>query len=230
MPQCTSKREPAAVGVHESRRRLALALAAIAALGVGALAAIAALDRDAKPRDAAAPSSRAEEPGAATVPGAPAAGTASDASPGQQLPAVGRPPAIPASPPPSEAWEALAPVEGAEALGDIGPAFAAALRESFGALGQCFEDATAARYASSGAVPTISRDSSGSEMRGPPVLLLEFETMASAVRIVDAPVGTRGTATDGVVLCAQSVLRGMRIDVPGARPGERYRMRYALVQ
>lgn len=217
------KREPVTIGARESRRRLALALAAIAALGVTALAVIAALDRDPKPRGAEERSPRAGEPGATAIPGAPTAA-------GQQAPAPARPPAIPASPPPSDAWEALVPVEGAEALGDIGPAFAAALRESFGALEQCFEDASAARYASSGAVPTVSRDSSGSEMRGPPVLLLEFETMSGAVRIVDAPVGTRGTATDGVVLCAQSVLRGMRIDVPGARPGQRYRMRYALVQ
>ncbi len=214
------------------RRSLVLALGGIAALGAAGVAGIAAFSRDALRQETGGSAvSRAESPvpgPAAPVTLAPAAGNVLGWPPSAPVPP---PSAVPAAPPPQpDSWEAVDPVASAEDLGPIGPAFAAALGESFAKLGQCFEEVTAARYAASGAAPSVSKDSVGSEMRGPPVLMLEFETMSDAVRIVDAPVGTRGTVGDGVILCAQSVLRGMRIGIPGARPGERYRMRYTLVQ
>jgi hypothetical protein len=50
------------------------------------------------------------------------------------------------------------------------------------------------------------------------------------VVIVDAPVETRGNASDGLIACAQQVLRGAVVDAPTAKSGERYRVRYPLIQ
>ena len=44
------------------------------------------------------------------------------------------------------------------------------------------------------------------------------------VRIVDAPVEMRGTASDGLIACVQQVLRGHVIPAAAARPGTRYRI------
>src|SRR6266508_5332687 len=100
-PECALTREPVAIGGHKSRRWLVLALAAIAALGVTALAAIGALNRDTKTQGTAQSGgeqvSRAEEPTATTVLGAPP--VASDDSLGQRVSVLARPSAISASPP-----------------------------------------------------------------------------------------------------------------------------------
>ena len=216
------------------RGSLVLAVVGIAALGLVALAAIAVVNREdvTMGRDSGASVSPAEERTTKVRAALGASGIAggNTLGPEQPVPTPPSPAVLGTSPAPSDSWEALEPVGSAEEMGDIGPAFAKALSESFAALGQCFEGATSERYAASGAVPRMAKDSSSSEMLGTPVLMLEFETMTDAVRIVDAPAGTRGSVGDGVILCAQSVLRGMRVDVPGARPGRRYRMRYALVQ
>jgi hypothetical protein len=207
------------------RRRLqrwfVVASVAIAALGFASFAVIAGVSRDtsggrarAGREGAVAPSTNAPQaaPGPAAV--------------GDQAVAVSPPPTAPAAPAPqADPWAAIAPVERAEEMGEVGPAFAAALSTSFGALGQCFETSSAPRGAGA-----TAHDGPVSEKRGPSVLLLEFETIPGGARIIDAPVGMRGAEADDVIACAQRVFRDMRLDVPGALPGKRYRMRYALVQ
>ena len=66
-------------------------------------------------------------------------------------------------------------------------------------------------------------------LRGQPaVLMLEIESLDGEVRIVDAPVRTRGDASDALVACAQGALRNQVIRAPEARPGDLHRMPFAL--
>jgi hypothetical protein len=143
------------------------------------------------------------------------------------------PPAAPPSASADDSWQSV-PVSGASrpgALGAFGPAFMGGLRRGASSkLSSCFDADAQARHASSGAVPRVVGGAATAESRGPPVLMLELETLEGAVRVVDAPVETRGYADDGLLLCAQSALRGLRVDVPAARPGERHRLRYKLVR
>ena len=69
---------------------------------------------------------------------------------------------------------------------------------------------------------------------GPPVdgdvgvLSLELEPVQDGMRIVDAPVERRGSASEAEIACAQVALRGTTVRVPGATPGPRVAMPYPL--
>ncbi len=215
------------------RRLVVVALAGIAVLGVGSVALIAALGggggRTGTVADAPSPPP-ASEP-IAPLPAATGQDLAArhdvlarPAPPPQRPTPVAEPP----PPPPPGSWESVDPVARPSELGAIGPAFMMGLRNA-AALERCFDPNVESRHASTGALPTIARDGTSDETGGPPVLMLQLETLAGAVRIVDAPVETRGRAGDGVHLCAQAALRGLEIPVAQARAGERHRMRYALV-
>lgn len=63
---------------------------------------------------------------------------------------------------------------------------------------------------------------------GPAVVVLQLEAGADGrVRVVDAPVETRGAAEDGLLACFQEQVRGLELPGSGS-PGARYRVRYTL--
>ena len=63
---------------------------------------------------------------------------------------------------------------------------------------------------------------------GPTLLVLNMEVQPGQIRIVDAPVESQGRASDGLVACAQRVLRGHLIRTPAAQKTERARMIFQL--
>jgi hypothetical protein len=65
---------------------------------------------------------------------------------------------------------------------------------------------------------------------GSTILVLQIETLDDEARIVDAPVETMGGASDGLVACAQQVLRGHTVQVAGVKAGKRYRVPHILSQ
>ena len=70
---------------------------------------------------------------------------------------------------------------------------------------------------------------SGSIPRGKPAsLMLEMEALEGAVRIVDAQVQEWGEASEQIVSCARSVLRGQVIPASNVQRGERMRMPFPL--
>jgi hypothetical protein len=74
-----------------------------------------------------------------------------------------------------------------------------------------------------------------SELEGPPPadpasLVIELETLGAEVRILDARVREWGGASEAMVACARTVLRGQVVPTPALRrpPGERLRMPFPL--
>jgi hypothetical protein len=199
------------------RTSLVVAFVAIALLGVASFAINAAGSRDGAERVEAVSPGTAGSPPAPTIAPSPA----EPRSRPVDLPAVAG--TLP------DPWASVVPVDRADEMAEVGPAFARALSESFAALGRCFEQSNAPNDPARGAGAANHGGAEGTE-RGPSVLLLELETTAGGAHIVDAPVGLRGATRDEVIRCAQGVFRGMQLDAPGAIPGKRYRMRYALVQ
>jgi hypothetical protein len=89
----------------------------------------------------------------------------------------------------------------------------------------CFDELAQARH---GRDAPTTVDYAPAEEAGSVVLVLQLETLADAVRIVDAPVETRAKASDGLIACAQAALRGKQLPAPGSRPGQRYRLRFPV--
>jgi hypothetical protein len=104
------------------------------------------------------------------------------------------------------------------------PTLASALEQARPRLAPCYGEETQARY---GPRPyTVI----GSPQPGPgsAVLVIQLEAIGRGrVRIVDAPVESRGATEDGLLSCLQEALRGLELQGPAA-PGARYRVRYAL--
>ncbi len=217
------------------KRLVVVAAGAIALLGVAAFAAIALMTGRPAPSAGSSGSPAVESRDA---PAPPPAAPATPAFANENT--LGRPPAVPmapprlppvAPPPPAPgSWEAVDPVGRPADLGPIGHSVLAGLRDASDKLAACFDSATEAQYASTGARPVSMIDTTAGAIGGPPVLMLELEMQPGSVYVVDAPVEWQGTAGDGVILCAQHVLRGMRMAAPGATAGGRHRMRYALMR
>jgi len=130
--------------------------------------------------------------------------------------------------PPPGSWEAVAVSARAGALGPVGVAVSGELAELQPRLSECFEEVAQSRY---GQVPfSRTSDFTPPDGTGTPILQLQLEMSAGQVRIVDAPVDAQGRASDGLVACAQSVLRGRVVAAPGAKPGERARLLFQLLQ
>lgn len=210
-------------------RLVGVAVAGIALLAVGAVAAILALT-DAGP--AAAPPPPPVLPGAAgEVPtvGSPSAPPSSNlpaglVAGGVQVPVEKDPP--PPRPPPGS-WEAV-PIAGRPAsMGPAGPALVAELNDLHDALAACFEPEIEARHGQ-GSITAV-KDLAPQDDAGATVLLLQVETYPGGVRIVDAPVEARGPAGDGVIACAQQVLRGRSFAVPAQRQSGRHRVLHTLM-
>jgi len=136
---------------------------------------------------------------------------------------MGPPPSVP----PEGSWEAVPPAARASAMGDVGPALGRELNELQPAVAACFDEDVQARHGTTGF--TSVQDQAPSDDHGTTVLMLQVETQAGSARIVDAPVETRGRASDGLIACAQRVLRGHRVSAPGVVPGKRYRLLYTLL-
>lgn len=58
----------------------------------------------------------------------------------------------------------------------------------------------------------------------PTILMLEVETFDSQVKIVDAALAMRGSASDAFLACAQQVLRGQILFAPAAASGDHLRI------
>lgn len=203
---------------------------AIGILVAGSIAVIVVVTGDERPRGA--PSRPAEiarpggeEPSRPTgLPPPPMTVTYGTVRPQEPVPPVVTGP--PPPPPPRDSWEAVPITARAKSLGRMGGLVAARLNELRDELTTCFTyEAQAQR--GSGPVSTV-RDAAPMDDTGSIVLVLQLEGQQGGLRIVDAPVETRGPAGDELLACAQSVLRGKVLEVPGATPGAKYRLLHTL--
>jgi hypothetical protein len=129
---------------------------------------------------------------------------------------LGRPAPVVAG---SGGWDAIAPTTLRS-----WPTLASALEEARPRLAPCFDEETQARY---GGRPysTVGSTPPGT---GSTVLVIQLESIsAGRVRVVDAPVESRGASEDGLLACVQEALRGLELRGPAALRA-RYRVRYPL--
>jgi hypothetical protein len=129
--------------------------------------------------------------------------------------------------PPKSSWEAVPVASRPNKLGPLGGAMMRALNELQEDISPCFDDATAARHGQE-KVTTV-KDAMPMDDQGATVLILQIEVAGDTARIVDAPVETRGGVSDGTIACAQRVLRGQKVGVPGSQKPGKYRMMYSLM-
>jgi hypothetical protein len=119
----------------------------------------------------------------------------------------------------SGSWDAIAPTTLRS-----WPTLAAALEQARPRLAPCYDEETQARYG----VRPYSTVGSPLPGTGSSVLVIQLEAIsAGRVRVVDAPVESRGASEDGLLACVQEALRGLELKGPGAH-GARYRVRYPL--
>lgn len=196
-------------------QRLLLVAAAIVLFAGGALFAIIALTRE--PRRAASVPETIQAP-------PPPEGPREPPPPEVQYDA-------PPEPPPPGSWESIAPVARAGSLGAVGTAVGRGLNALQPALADCWSEAAArgGQVAQEDNL-TEARDEAPPADGTTTVLVLQVETLADQVRIVEAPLESQGSASDGLVACAQRVLRGQTFDAPGAQPGQRYRILHGLTR
>ncbi len=180
------------------------------------------------------------------TPGGPPSGVSADGVPGAgyvppplpQLPGPlalrpenPPPPLIvtPAPPPPAAGtWEAVPQVARAAEAGPVGAAVGRELNELQPRLAACFDEDRQARHGRD--VVSRSGDALPMEDSGTTILVLQVEAGGGRARIVDAPVETQGGASDGLVACAQQVLRGHVVQTPAAKAPARYRILFTLLR
>jgi hypothetical protein len=200
-----------------------LLLAGLAMLGVY----LASSDRPERPSEPVALAPVQPPPaGAAPVAASPAATAA---------PATRRP--TPLAPPieygpaplraPTGTWEAVPPMS--RPSGAVGQALGAGLAQLQPRISACFSEETQARQGRD-PVAATAEDYASLPDTGAIVLMLNLETVQDGVRIVDAPLESRGGASDGLIACAQRALRGQTFDAPGLKPGVRQRLLHPLSQ
>lgn len=213
-------------------KKIAAAVGAILLLAGGAMLAVYLLSRD--PAALAAPAAPLPPPPVVSEPApAPVALPAPDLSrlaPAPPSPAPEPPVYGPAPPePPAGSWESVTPVPRLGRLGPPGAALNVRLNELQPRISTCFAQAGArgGRVAEADNY-TETRDASQVSDAGAAVLMLEVEALGGALRIVDAPVETQGSASPGAVACVQGLLRGQVVQAPGAKAGERYRILHTL--
>jgi hypothetical protein len=117
-------------------------------------------------------------------------------------------------------WEAIAPVSSRRL-----PAISNALQQAEPALALCYDVETQARY---GRQPysTVGTTMPGT---GGTTFLVNLEVGSSGkLRVVDAPVESRGAAEDGLIACVQETLRRQELGASSLAPGSRLRVRYPL--
>lgn len=209
-------------------RGLLAGVTGIVALVAASVAALVVLTRDvstAGPRPLAPPPPAPVQapltgPGAAPPSSSPPAGLLGRGVPVEverdQAPAL----------PPRDSWEAVPVSSRPGALGPLGAAVGRELNDLHPDLAACFDEEAQARHGTR-AVTEVG-DAAPQDDVGLPVLLLQLEASGSRVRIVDAPVEARGGASDGLIACAQRVLRGKVFEVPVGRQGGRHRLLLTL--
>jgi hypothetical protein len=129
--------------------------------------------------------------------------------------------------PPKGSWEAVPIATGRSRPSPLAAAIQRGLNELQEKISPCFDEDTAARHGQE-KVTTV-KDAYTMDDQGATVLVLQLEVSGTTARLVDAPVETRGGASDGVIACAQRVLRGKTFDVPPGKHPDRYRMMYSLM-
>lgn len=206
------------------RKLVILALVAIVLLGIASLVAIYLTSVGAPAPNASAIAGGAPPPSAG--PGQIA--QAGPPAPGLPPPGVVAPHEQQAllPPPPKGSWDAAPLILRARTFGRLGISLDSAVSELRPVVDPCLDEDTQARHGTRG-FTTYDGQPAADEPQVA-TLMLEIETMAGRARIVDAPVEVRGTASDGLLSCAQSALRGRTLAVPEATPGDRYRMRFPV--
>lgn len=130
--------------------------------------------------------------------------------------------------PPEGSWGAVALVSRFAAAGPVGAAVGRELNELKPRLDVCFDEEVQARYGQKGV--TAMTGYAPRKDYGRTILMLEIEAGSGQVRIVDAPVETRSGASDGLIACAQGVLRGHVFRAAAAKEPSRHRIRFPLFQ
>jgi hypothetical protein len=211
-------------------RKLFIAAAAgILLLGVLALGTILLFAG----RDATRAPTPGEPPAAATVPPTlpPVSASVPALALPERRPEPPPPPLIQGPPPPrpeAGSWEAVPPAARPSAAGPAGAAIGRALNELQPRLSACFDEDVQARHGRESL--TRTREDAPLEDHGTTILMLQVEVSPGEARIVDAPVETRGGASDGLIACAQRVLRGQVIPLQGSPSAERQRILFPLLQ
>lgn len=138
---------------------------------------------------------------------------------------AGGPVVLPDAPPPGT-W-AKVEIVSPFGVGTPAPGVTAAIKSSLRQrLAECFDRGVQGRWGGLGrAYSTLAPGEEPS--LGPAILILEVESDGAGVRVVDAPVERRGSASDGTLNCAQGVLRGAALQAPGEGK-KRFRMRFPL--
>jgi hypothetical protein len=207
--------------VRVSRPWLVAAVAAVLLLTAGALAGLQLITGDGPSAVGAPATASAPDPagGAAPAPPAPV------------------PEPFPPSPPPAAApakqvatelrdpWDRV-PIAG-RSRSDFGRALEAALADLESEVSRCFDPDVHARYGPRGFTEYRGQDGTGDGEEA--TLMLELEGTATGLRIVDAPVESRGAADPEVLACAQHSLAGRVLDVEGATPGARTKARLRVL-
>jgi hypothetical protein len=122
-------------------------------------------------------------------------------------------------PPEQRAWEQIRPLT---------KPIAPLVRALASPVAPCFDEESKARF---GPRPHSSlSDATGAEP-GTATLMLQMEAVEGGLRILDAPVASLGPSSDGLVACAQQVLRGRTVLLPQLQyqPGDRVTMTYKLL-
>lgn len=212
--------------------KLAIPAAGILLLASAAILAIASLTGDPRPQPAAPETIQAPPP----PPGVPPEPPPVPTTPAEALAPREPPEASPPvqydeapEPPPPGSWEAITPVARAGSLGPAGAAVARGINQLAAALGACRTEAAGR----GGLVAPTDNYTETREEAPPPdeyttILVLQVETLAEHVQIVEAPVESQGQASYGQVACAQRVLRGQVFPAPGVKAGVRYRILHTL--
>ncbi len=206
-------------------RRLLLAAGGILLVGGGAIAVILSTGGDASLPEPPAPVV-AVPAAPIPIPVGPLPGLEGDRPYGgpASTPAVQYEPAP--LPPPEDSWEAVPRTARPAKLGRIGPALQNELNEIQPRLALCFAEEVQARH---GQLPVSRALDGASRGDGPTaVLLLDLEVQPGRIRIVDAPVESQGQASDGLVACAQRILRGHVLRTPVATEPARFRLIFPL--
>ncbi len=208
------------------RSRLALAAGGILLLGGGAIAIILSTGGDPGPGPDAPP----PEVSARSVPAPIPLGPVPGIGPDGQLVAVEAAPPVEYGPgpvlPDPESWEAVPTAARPNRLGAIGPVMANELNELQPRLALCFDEENQARHGHL----LVSRPLDGrtAQESGVTLLVLLLEMQPGQIRIADAPVESQGKASDGLVACAQRILRGHVIPTPAVGAPGRARLIFPL--
>ncbi len=135
------------------------------------------------------------------------------------------PPPLPPAPPP-DTWAAVE-IANPHGAGSLGPAINAALARLKPQLAECFTRPGQARYAQLGSAASKVPGGDAKRHVGPAIVLLSLEGDGHQMTIVDAPIESRGAASDGTLNCAQAKLRGAKLAVE-TESAVRMRFRHVL--